>query len=76
MIQVYNCKERFGYTYLWTCDRTMQNVLFAYCEGHSFLWNMFLGWRKTTCKDQMFFWIPSRKVEILIRFAKDCEKNA
>ena len=27
MAWVYNCKERFGYTYLWTCNRTMQNIL-------------------------------------------------
>lgn len=81
MIQVYNCKERFGYTYLWTCNRTMQNILFAYCEGRSSLWNMFLGWRKTNKIkndniEQMFFWIPSRKVNILIKLAEDCEKSA
>lgn len=81
MAWVYNCKERFGYTYLWTCNETMQNVLSAYCEGRSFLWNMFLGWRKTRRNkadntEQAFFWIPSRKVDILIRLAKDCEKRA
>ena len=75
MAWVYNCKERFGYTYLWTCNETMQNILFAYCEGRSFLWNMFFGCRVIR-KEQIFFWIPSRKVEILIRFAKDCEKTA
>lgn len=80
MIQVYNCKERFGYTYLWTCNKTMQNVLFAYCEGRSCLWNMFLGWRKshvikTDNTEQMFFWIPSRKVNILIKLAENCEKS-
>ena len=81
MIQVYNCKEHFGYTYLWTCNETMQNILFAYCEGRSTWWNMFFGWRKT-CKikidntEQMFFWIPSRKVNILIKLAEGCEKNA
>ena len=70
MAKVYNCKEHFGYTYLWTCDKNMQAILFAYCEGRSALWRMFLGWRKTT-KDQTFFWIPSRKVEELIGIAKN-----
>lgn len=78
---IYNCKERFGYTYLWTCNKTIQNVLFAYCEGRSVLWNMFLGWRKTHViktdnTEQMFFWIPSRKVNILIKLAEDCKKSA
>lgn len=63
---VYNCKERFGYTYLWTSNEKMQAILLAYCEGRSFLWNMFLGWRKTNKENQMFFWIPSNKVERLI----------
>lgn len=30
---IYNCKERFGYTYLWTSDKKMQSLLFAYCGG-------------------------------------------
>ena len=47
---IYNCKERFGYTYLWTSDKKMQSLLFAYCEGRSALWRMFLGWRKTSSK--------------------------
>lgn len=69
-MEVYNCKERFGYTYLWTCDKKIQGILFAYCEGRSRFWNMFFGWRKTTKENQMFFWIPSRKVEELIEIAK------
>lgn len=40
---IYNCKERFGYTYLWTSNKKMQGLLFAYCEGRSALWRMFLG---------------------------------
>ncbi len=75
MTQVYNCKERFGYTYLWTYDRTMQNILHAYCEGRSFIWRMFLGWRKTNIDNQEFFWIPSDKLEMLISFADDCKKT-
>jgi hypothetical protein len=48
----------------------MQGLLFAYCEGRSALWRMFLGWRKTT-KDQTFFWIPSRKVDELLEIAEN-----
>ena len=67
---IYNCKERFGYTYLWTCDRKMQSILFAYCEGRSFVWNIFFGWRKTYNNNQMFFWIPSHKIHELIIIVK------
>lgn len=70
MFEIYNCKERFGYTYIWTCNKKVQSVLLGYCEGRSALWRMFLGWRKTYGDDQMFFWIPSRKVEGLIEIAK------
>ena len=71
---VINCKERFGYTYLWTCDRTMCNVLYAYCEGRSRLWNTYLGWRKTTKDEKVFFWIPSNKIENLIDIAKEIKE--
>lgn len=72
---IYNCKERFGYTYLWTCDIKMQGLLFAYCEGRSTLWRMFFGWRKSV-NDQAFFWIPSRKVNELLDIAEDFLKRA
>ena len=68
---IYNCKERFGYTYLWTCDKKMQGLLFAYCKGRSALWRMFLGWRKSTRDNQVFFWIPSRKVDELLEIAEN-----
>ena len=68
---VYNCKERFGYTYLWTSNKKMQDILFAYCEGRSALWRMFLGWRKSTKDNQIFFWIPSRKVDELLKIAEN-----
>lgn len=67
---IYNCKERFGYTYLWTANKKMQSLLFAYCEGRSALWRMFLGWRKTH-DNQTFFWIPSRKVDELLEIAEN-----
>lgn len=70
MREIYNCKERFGYTYLWTCDKKIQSIFFAYCEGRSVLWNMFLGWRRTVI-NQAFFWIPTRKVEKLLEIAKN-----
>lgn len=68
--EIYNCKERFGYTYLWTSNKEVQNILFAYCEGRSYLWNLFFGWRRTYYDDSMFFWIPSRKLERLINLSK------
>jgi len=68
---IYNyCKKRFGYTYLGTTDKKMQSLLFAYCEGRSALWRMFLGWRATE-GNQTFFWIPSRKIKELLEIAEN-----
>lgn len=71
---IINCKERFGYTYFYTTDPELQNIFLAYCEGHGFWWNAFLGWRKSVVLDhdveQMFFWIPTKKLEILYSLAK------
>lgn len=68
-MMIHKMRKCFGYTYLWTCDKEMQNVLLGYCEGRSILWRMFLGWRRTT-KEQMFFWIPSRKIDYLIEIVE------
>lgn len=73
---VVNCKERFGYAYIWTCDRTMSNILGAYCEGRSFLWNCFFGWRKTNINNQEFYWIPVKKLELLIKLAEEINADA
>ena len=71
MNEIYNCKERFGYVYLWTCDENIQNILLDYCEKRSYLWNLFFGWRKTCFKTgQMFFWIPKNKINLLEREEK------
>ena len=67
---IYNCKERFGYVYLWTCNEKMQNILHAYCEGRSALWRMFLGWRKTDSENQQFFWIPKNKIDFLMELGE------
>ena len=37
----------FGYTYYTTKDTLEIALLESYCLGKSFLWNMFLGWRKS-----------------------------
>ena len=73
---IIDCKERFGYTYLWTCDKIMSDILGAYCEGHSFLWNVFLGWRKTEKDGKEFYWIPTKKVETLINLAEEIKKTS
>lgn len=71
MFEIYNCRECFGYTYLHTSNKKMQSLLFAYCEGRSTLWNMFFGWRKSTNDNKMFFWIPSRKIDELLKIAEN-----
>ena len=73
---IINCKEKFGYVYFWTCDPIFQRILYAYCEGHGFLWNAFLGWRKTISKtNQQFFWIPKKSLDLLIRLAMELKEN-
>ena len=72
---IVNCKERFGYTYFWTCDKAMSDILEAYCEGRSFLWNIFFGWRKTDKDCKLFYWIPTRKIETLINLAEEIKKS-
>ena len=71
MKQVVNCKERFGYAYVWTTDRKISNIFGAYCEGHSFIWRMFFGWRKTTKDGQEFYWLPKSRIDFLIKLAED-----
>lgn len=76
---IVNCKERFGYTYLWSCDRIMCDILGAFCEGHGYWWNAFLGWRKTDKNGREFYWIPSKKLDVLIGLAeeiKNFQKNS
>lgn len=58
-----NMKERCGYAYVSTKDKKEQDFLFEYCESRSIIWNMFLGWRKTTIDDFMYFWIPKKVLE-------------
>ena len=74
-----NAKERFGYTYIISYDPIEQNILEAFCEGKSFLWKMYLGWRKTRIEkdgtETRFYWIPSNKVEILISLSKTLDKQ-
>lgn len=67
---IFICKKRFGYTYLCTSNKKIQSLLFAYCEGRSALWRMFLGWRATK-DNQTFFWIPSNKINELLEIAKN-----
>jgi hypothetical protein len=38
-----------GYTYYTTKDTLEVALLESYCLGKNFLWNMFLGWRRTKC---------------------------
>lgn len=63
-------KQFLGYSYVGTNDKKLQAILFAYCEGRSILWRMFLGWRKTSSNNVALFWIPSHKLNSLIYIAK------
>lgn len=71
MMDVNIQNECLGYSYLWTDNPKLQGILLAYCEGRSSLWKTFFGWRKTTSDDEMFFWIPTGKIEDLIDLAEE-----
>lgn len=55
-------KTRLGHSQVATRDTIEQNILFIYCEGRGFLWNLFLGWRKTK-GETMIFWIPTKALD-------------
>lgn len=72
--------SKLGFVEVCAWDRIDQNILFAYCEGHSFFWNVFFGWRRTKFddelkKDFMYFLIPSRHYETLKKFAIDTRRS-
>lgn len=66
------------YTEYLTNNEVLANVFFAYCEGRSYLWQMFFGWRSTRVYEDeeiQRFIIPTRKVEMLENLAKEIEKT-
>lgn len=36
----------------WTSDPVVQLIAETYCSGKSKLWNMFFGWRESTCYNE------------------------
>ncbi len=72
--------SKLGFLEVGVWDKVDQNILLAYCEGHSFLWNMFFGWRKTIVDSKskytfMYFLIPSKNYEILKKLIAEIRKN-
>lgn len=65
MKEVYNCKERFGYSMVYTRDIEVQNTFWAYCQGRSALWRKFFGFRKVE-KDFEYYWLPTKIIDHLI----------
>ena len=52
-----------GYTYYSTLHTNIEKYLcFAYCEGRSWLWRMFFGWRKST-RGYCTFLLPKKAVK-------------
>ena len=73
-----NAKERFGYTCIISTDRIEQNILSAFCEGKSYFWNSFLGWRRSKRFDdyeEQVFWIPSNKIEVLAFLSEEIKRK-
>lgn len=66
MKEVYNCKQRFGFSYIWTCDSATKSILDTFCQTYGLIWNMFFGLRKTGANGQAFYWIPTKKLEFLL----------
>lgn len=70
-----------GFIKIYTWDSTLQEVILNYCEKHSALWNVFLGWRRSfevNSNCYMCFWIPTRKFHSLKKLAekeKECKRE-
>ena len=51
-----------------TNDEFIADLLFIYCEGKSFLWRMFYGWRETK-KDVFTFIVSKRTIKVIVDWA-------
>lgn len=51
-----------------TNDELIADLLFIYCEGKSFLWRMFYGWRGTK-KDVFTFIVSKRTIKVVEEWA-------
>lgn len=51
-----------------TNDEFIADLLFIYCEGKSFLWRMFYGWRETK-KDVFTFIVSKRTIKVIEEWA-------
>lgn len=58
-------RRRGPYNKIITVDIVEQEILFAYCEGKGYIWQIFLGWRSTYKDNCMTFWIPTKSIEEL-----------
>ena len=63
------------YTEYITNDTIMIHLLFAYCEGRSYFWQMFFGWRSTNNEKVYRFIVPTRKIAELETLAKSLERE-
>ena len=66
-IQDYNVTGMYG---IFKTDNVVaQNILEAYSEAHSRLWQMFYGWREADSNNVMTYYVPHRdfqKIRLLI----------
>lgn len=58
-------RRRGPYSKIITVDVVEQEILFAYCEGKSYIWNIYLGWRSCAKDNCMTFWIPTKSIKEL-----------
>ena len=55
-------------------NECMRDILLLYCEGKSYLWNAFFGWRRSHFKDgewaYSIYMIPERIYRMAMNIAK------
>lgn len=55
-------------------NECMRDILMLYCEGKSYLWNAFFGWRRSHFKDGKWeysvYMIPERIYRMAMNIAK------
>ena len=55
-------------------NKCMRDILMLYCEGKSYLWNAFFGWRRSHFRDGKWeysiYMIPERVYRMAMNIAK------
>lgn len=55
----------FSHTFPIDGNETLIQIMFAFCDGHSWLWNMFHGWKRVTTSEITFSFTNTQMTKII-----------